>query len=108
MRISFDKLERIDIVLATQRIESAEENRIPVPEKTENSILTHGAMEHFDNEEGIQSEIRSSHRMILMLFQNACESVKHHCLEISKRPSNASSNKRSLEHILNCQKLVGT
>ena len=41
-----------------------------------------------------------------MLFQNACDSVEYHCLEISKQPSNASSNKIFLEHILNCQKLV--
>ena len=41
-----------------------------------------------------------------MLFQNAYDNVEDYCLKISKQPSNWSFNKRSLEHILNCQKLV--
>lgn len=41
-----------------------------------------------------------------MSFQNAYDSVEYHCAEISKRPKNASSNKRWFEQILNCQKVV--
>ena len=104
--MNYDELERIDIGLATRSIESTGENRVPVPENIENSIVIHEAIDNFDNEEGTQSEIGSSHDIILMLFQNAYDSVGDYFLEISKRPSNASSNKRSLEHILNCQNLV--
>ena len=53
-------------------------------------------MDNFDNEEGIQSGIGCSHDTILMLFQNAYGSIEDYCLEISKRPNNASSNKISL------------
>ena len=104
--MTYNELERIDIELATRSIESARENSVSVPENIENSIAIHGAMDNFDDEKGTQSGIGSSHDTILMLFQNAYDSVDDHCLEISKQPSNASSDKRSLEHILNSQKLV--
>ena len=41
-----------------------------------------------------------------MLFQNSYDSVEDQCLEISKQANNVSSNKTSLNHIFNCQKLV--
>ena len=41
-----------------------------------------------------------------MLFQNVDESVEDHCVEINKRPSNASCNERSLELTSDCQNLV--
>lgn len=98
--MSYDELKRIDLCLPTWNIESARENRVALPENIENSIAIHGAINNYDNEEGTQSGIGSSHNTILMLFQNAYSSVEDHCIEICKRPSNASSNKRSIEHIL--------
>lgn len=104
--MSYDELKRIDIGLATRSIESVGENRVPVLENIENSIVIHGAMDNFDNKEGTQSGIGSSHDTVLMLFHNTYDIVEDHCLEISKQPSNATSNKRSLGHILDCRKLV--
>ena len=81
--MSYDELDRIDIGLATQSIESARENRVPVPENIENSIVIHGAMDNFDNEESTQSGIGSSHDTILMFFQNTHDSVEDPYLEKS-------------------------
>ena len=79
----------------TRSIESVADNRVPVPENTENSIVIHGARDNFDNKEGTRSGIEGTHDMILMLLQNAYNSFEDHCLEINKRPSNASSNKQN-------------
>ena len=48
------------------------------------NIAIHGAMNNFDNGKGIQFGIGSSHGTILMLFENAYDSVEDHYLEISK------------------------
>ena len=104
--MSYDEFKIIDIGLARRSIVSAGENRVPAPENTENSIAIYGLMDSFDNEEGTQSETGGIHNAILMSFQNAYDSVEYHCGEISKRPNNASSNKRWFEQILNCQKVV--
>ena len=103
--MNYDELKRIDIGLATRNIESVGENRVPVLENIENSIVLHGAMDNFDNKEGTQSGIGSSRDAVLMLFHNIYDIAEYHCLEISKQTSNATSNKRSLGHILDCQKL---
>ena len=104
--MSYHQLERIDIGVDTRSTESAGQNRVPVPENIENSIVINGPMNNFHNKEGTRSRIRSSHDRILMLIQNAYDSVKDHPLKISKQLSNLSSNKRSLEYILNCRKSV--
>ena len=90
----------------TRSTESAGGSRVPVPENIENSIVIHWPIDNIDDEEGTQSKIWSSHDAILMLFRSAYGSVKDHCLKKSKQPSNCSSNKRSLQHILNCEKSV--
>ena len=104
--MSYHQLEGIDIGVDTRSTKSAGENMVPVPENIENSIVINGPMNNFHNKEGTQSGIRSSHDRILMLIQNAYDSVKEHPLKISKQLSNLSSNKRSLEYILKCQKSV--
>ena len=54
-------------------------------------------MDNFDKEEGTQSGIGSSHDMILILFE--MHSVKDHCLEISKQPSNAQIQAKSQKSV---------
>ena len=71
--MSYDELKRIDLCLPTWNNES--ENRVAFPENIENSIVIHGAINNFDNEEGTQSGIGSRHNTILILFQNAYGSV---------------------------------
>ena len=75
LRMGYDELDRSDIGLATRSIESAGENRLLVPENIENSIVIHGAMDNFDNEEGTQPGIGSSHDIILMVFENPYDIV---------------------------------
>ena len=43
--VGYDEFEIAYIRLDTQNIESARENKVPVLENTENSIVMHGAMD---------------------------------------------------------------
>ena len=64
-----DEMERIDINLAQRTIEAAGDNRVPVPPVMQSSVMIHGAMDNFDNEENTSSGIGSSHDTILMFFR---------------------------------------
>lgn len=105
--ISYDDLERVDIGQIQQLINLAGPSRVPVPENDNNSSMVHGAMDNFDHEENTQSGIGGSHDTILVLFQKGDEIERDE--EISRKPEEIASlspNKRSLSHVLDCQKLI--
>ena len=64
-----DEMERIDINLAQRTIEAAGDNRVPVPPVMQSSVMIHGAMDNFDNEENTSSGVGSSHDTILIFFR---------------------------------------
>ena len=64
-------------------------------------------MDNFDHEENTPSGIGGSHDTILVLFQKSDEIKNDE--EISRKPEEIaalSPNKRSLSHVLDCQKLI--
>ena len=74
---------------------------------TFDSLIVQGAMDNFDHEENTSSGIGGSHDTILVLFQKSDEIETTN--EISQKPAEITSlspNKRSLSHILDCQKLI--
>ena len=82
-------------------------SRVPVPENIDSSSIIHGAMDNFDHEENTSSGIGGSHDTILVLFQKSDEiktkeEISHQPAEITALPP----NKRSLSHVLDCQKLI--
>ena len=90
-----------------QLINSAGPSRVPVPENIDSSSIIHGAMDNFDHEENISSGVGGSHDTMLVLFQKSDEIETNE--EISHKPAEIvalSPNKRSLSHVLNCQKLI--
>ena len=104
--ISYDELGRIDMGLAQRTIDAASNHITPVPPTIEDSVMIHEAMGNFDHDERTHSCIGGRHDTILMLFQNTDKpsTEKHH--EISVLPSTVSLKARSLQYILECQKLV--
>ena len=105
--LSYDELERIDTGLATRTIQLAGNNRVPVPKTIDSSAIIHDAVDNYDNEEGTSSGIGGSHDTILMLFQNAeNDDGEDQQQQISKVPAEFVTRRRSLEQILDCQKLV--
>ena len=104
--IGYDELERIDTRLATRTIELAGESRVPVPTNIDSSAIIHAAVDNYDNEEATSSGIGGSHDTVLMLFQNPVDNNKEVESSISTIPTDFETNKRSFEHILDCQKLV--
>ena len=103
--ISYDELERIDQGLAQRAIDAAEENRVPIPELINNSNMIHGAMDNFDHTEATLSGLGTSHHTILVLFQSGCNPRKE-THEISKVSDSISRSKKSINHVLECQKLL--
>ena len=82
-------------------------SRVPVPENIDSSSIIHGAMDNFDHEENTSSGIGGSHDIILVLFQKSDEIKTKE--EISHKPAEITAlppNKRSLSHVLDCQKLI--
>ena len=63
-------------------------------------------MNNFDHQENTQSGKGGSHDAILMLFENSNGTSQDSQQIISWISDNITPNKRSLEHILHCQKLV--
>ena len=64
-------------------------------------------MDNFDHEKNTSSGIGGSHDTILVLFQKSDEIEINE--EVSRKPEDIaalSPNKRSLSHILDCQKLI--
>ena len=64
-------------------------------------------MDNFDHEKNTSSGIGGSHDTILVLFQKSDEIEIN--VEVSRKPEDIaalSPNKRSLSHILDCQKLI--
>ena len=104
--MSYDELERVDIGLAHRTINAAGSHRVSIPPSIIPSILIHGAMDNFDHEENTSSGIGGSHDTILMLFQYTDIEDDNDVRKISQKPHEHSTNKRALEHIMDCQKLV--
>ena len=105
--ISYDDLERVDISQTQQLINLAGPSRVPVPETIDDTSMVHGAADNFDHEENTESGIGGSHNTILVLFQKGDEVQVEE--EISQKPeeiTTISPNKRSLSHVLECQKLI--
>ena len=105
--ISYDEMEKIDTGLAQRTINTAGVNRTPIPSTIKNNVLLHGAMDNFDHDENTPSGIGGSHDTILMVFQNDQNNSNEKSAEISQMPENFPSNKRALDCILPCQKLLG-
>ena len=106
--ISYDDLERIDIDIAKRTIDLAGSNRVPVPLNVTPSSIIHGATDNFDHEENTSSGIGGSHDTILMLFQNNVKDDDK-TNAISEKPINNDGllpNKRSLNSLLDCQKII--
>ena len=70
LSMSYEGMERLDINLAHRTIDSAGQNRVPIPCLKGLCPAIQGAMENFDNEENTSSGIGGSYDTILMLFQN--------------------------------------
>ena len=105
--ISYDDLERVDMCQTQQLIDLAGPFRVPVPENIDSSSIIRGAMDNFDHEENSSSGIGGSRDTILVLFQKSDEIETTE--EISHKPAEIaalSPNKRSLSHVLDCQKLI--
>ena len=104
--ISYDEMEKIDTGLAQRTINAAGVNRSPIPSTIKNDVLLHGAMDNFDHDENTPSGIGGSHDTSLMVFQNDQNKSNEKSAEISQMPENFPLNKRSLDCILPCQKLL--
>lgn len=59
--MSYGKLQRIDMGLAEQVIEAAQFHCTPVPPIIEATVMIHGVMDDFDNEENTLSGFGGSH-----------------------------------------------
>ena len=104
--MSYDELEKIDVCLAERTIATAEPHRTPLSSIIKENIIIRGAMDNFDHEENAQSGKGGSHDTILMLFQNSNGTSQDSQQIISRISDNITPKRRSLEHILDCQKLV--
>ena len=104
--MSYDKLEKIDVSLAERIIATEGPHRTPVYSTIQENIIIHGAMNNFGHEKNTQSGKKRSHDTVLILFQNSNGTSQDSYLIISRTSDNITPKRRSLEHILNCQKLV--
>ena len=93
--MSYGKLQRIDMGLAEQVIEAAQSHCTPVPPIIEATVMIHGVMDDFDNEENTLSGFGGSHDWIPMLFQNGNDTLGDATAQISLFPK-----KLSVEHII--------
>ena len=67
--ISYDDLQRVDIVITQEIINLVGPNRVTVPKPINSSSVIHGAIGNSDHEENALSRIGGSHDTILVLFQ---------------------------------------
>ena len=104
--MSYHELEKIDVCLAERTIATAGPHCTPVSSIIKENTIIHGAMDNFDHEENTQSGKGGSHDTILMLFQNSNGTSQDSQQIISRISDNITPKRRSLEHILDCQKLV--
>ena len=104
--ISYDEMEKIDTGLAQHTINTTGVNRTPIPSTIKSNVLLHGAIDNFDLDEITPSGIGGSHDTILMVFQNDQNKSNEKSAEILQMPENFPSNKRALDCILPCQKLL--
>ena len=105
--MSYDELERIDIGLEKRNIDMAGDYRVPIPPAILSSKVIHGVMDNFDHEENTSSGISGSHDVVLVLFQNRETDQNGLQQEISqKHPDHDCRDQRSLDCILDCQKLL--
>ena len=104
--VSYDVLEKIDTGLTQRTIDVTGISRTPIHSAIESSVMCHGAMDDFDHNESTPSGIGTGHDTILMVFQNGLKSVGDQPKEISRKPLTSEGNKKSLESILPCQKLL--
>ena len=105
--ISYDDLERVDIVITQEIINLAGPNRVTVPKTINSSSVIHGAMDNFDHEENALSRIGGNHGTILVLFQKP--GMKDTTEKLSTKSVNIcgmSADKRSLSQTLDCQTLI--
>ena len=105
--ISYDNLERVNLVITQEIINLAGTNRVPVPKNINLSLIIHGAMDSFDHEENTLSGISGRLDTILVLFQKP--GMKGTTDKISTKSVNIcgmSANKRNLSQTLDCQTLI--
>ena len=104
--MSYNEFEKIDRRLAERVINAAQSHRTPIPPIIGVSVMIHGVMDNFDHEENAPSGIEGSHDTILMLFQNGNDTLKNAAVQISQVPNSLFPQKKSLEHIMDCQKII--
>ena len=102
--ISYDELERIDCALARRTIDRAGNHRVPIPPSIKGNDVIHGAMDNFDHEENSKSGKGGSHDTILVLFENNTQQNTFEEEYVVNK--NDFEDQRSLNHILECQKLI--
>ena len=102
--MSYNELERIDMVLAERVIAVAQSHHTRVLPIIEASVMIHGVIDNFDHEQNTLSGIGGSHETILMLFQNGDDTLDDATAQISQVPNCLFPKERSLEHIIDCQK----
>ena len=68
--------------------------------------MIHGVMDNFDYGENTLSGIGVSHDTIQILFQNGNDALDDATTQISQVPNSLFPKKRSLEHIINYQKII--
>ena len=106
---SYNTVRRIDVDLAERIIETAGNNRVPLPHVLETTSPLNGAMDNFDRNESTLAGTGSTHDTILVLFQNVPVILAKPCddCEISTRPNFAESRSTvKLRSNVSCQELI--
>ena len=65
-----------------------------------------GVMDNFNYEDNTLSGIGDSHHTILMLFQNGNDALVDVTVQIIQIPNSLFRKKQSLDHIIDCQKII--
>ena len=95
--------------LAERIIETAGNNRVPLPHVLEATSPLNGAMDNFDRNESTLAGTGSTHDTILVLFQNVPVTLAKPCndYEISTRPNSTESRSTvKLRSNVSCQELI--
>lgn len=101
--VSYDALERHNVVLATRILSDSDGKFVPLPKTIKPNIPIRAAMDNFDQQEQTLSGIGGSHDTVLVVFQNESEHIaesdngEQRCYELKGH--------RSFHSLLPCQQL---
>lgn len=75
MTVSYDALERHNVVLASRILSYGGSTGVPLPKEIKPNVPIRAAMDNFDYQEQTLSGIGGSHDTVLVIFQNECNNV---------------------------------